>query len=90
MAWRGLHISRPSRLSLKSRRLVVEQDEDDPISLPLEDIAWVVLDTPQASASAALMAACLQAGIPVIYSDEKHIPCKRPSNPPFTAKFACR
>lgn len=75
MAWRGLHISQPSRLSLKSRRLVVEQEEDEPFSFPLEDIAWVVVDTPQATASAALMSACNQAGIPVIYSDEKHIPC---------------
>jgi len=75
MAWRGLHISRPARLSLKSRRLVVEQDEDEPLSFPLEDVAWVVLDTPQATASAALMSACLQAGIPVVYSDDKHIPC---------------
>lgn len=75
MAWRGLHISQPSRLSLKSRRLVVEQEENEPLSFPLEDVAWVLLDTPQATTSAALMAACLQAGIPVIYSDEKHNPC---------------
>ena len=75
MAWRGLHISRPSRLTLQSRRLVVEQEEDESVAFPLEDVAWVVLDTPQVTASAALMSACLGAGIPVIYSDEKHIPC---------------
>ena len=75
MAWRGLHISRPARLSLKARRLVVEQEDDEPVSFPLEDVAWVVLDTPQATASAALMSGCLKAGIPVVYSDEKHIPC---------------
>jgi len=75
MAWRGLHISRPARLSLKARRLLVEQEDDEPVSFPLEDVAWVVLDTPQATASSALMAACVQAGIPVVYSDEKHIPC---------------
>ena len=75
MAWRGLHISRPSRLTLRSRRLVVEQDRDEAVAFPLEDIAWVVLDTPQATASAALLSACLRAGVPVIYSDEKHLPC---------------
>jgi len=75
MAWRGLHISRPARLSLKSRRLVVEQDEEETVSFPLEDVAWVVLDTPQATATAALMSGCLQSGIPVICSDAKHIPC---------------
>jgi CRISPR-associated protein Cas1 len=75
MAWRGLHISRPSRLSLKSRRLLVEQDDDEPVSFPLEDIAWVVLDTPQATLTAALSAGCVQAGIPVVFSDDKHTPC---------------
>src|SRR3546814_8570309 len=75
MAWRGLHISRPARLSLKARRLLVEQDEEEPVSFPLEDVAWVVLDTPQATVTAALSAGCLQAGIPVVFSDEKHTPC---------------
>ena len=75
MAWRGLHIGRPSRLSLKAQRLVVEQEDDEPVSFPLEDVAWVVLDTPQVTASAALMAACVQAAIPVVFSDGKHIPC---------------
>lgn len=75
MAWRGLHISRPARLSLKARRLVVEQDDEEAVALPLEDVAWVVLDTPQATATAALMAGCLQAGIPVVYSDDRHMPC---------------
>lgn len=75
MAWRGLHISNPSRLSLKSGQLVVEQENEEPVSLPLEDIAWVVLDTPQVTATSALMAACLGEGISVIYSDARHIPC---------------
>lgn len=75
MAWRGLHISRPARLTLKARRLLVEREDHEPISFPLEDVAWIVLDTPQITATAALMAACAQAGIPVIYSDAKHLPC---------------
>lgn len=75
MAWRGLHISQPSRLSLKARRLVVEQGKDESISFPLEDIAWVVLDTPQVTTTVALMSACLQAGIPMVCSDETHTPC---------------
>ena len=76
MAWRGLHISRPSRLSLEARRLVIDQrDDSGAVSFPLEDVAWVVLDTPQVTATSAAMSACLQAGIPVVYSDDKHIPC---------------
>lgn len=75
MAWRGLHITRPARLSLKSRRLLVEQGDDEAVSFPLEDVAWVVLDTPQITTTAALMAACAQSAIPVVYSDHKHVPC---------------
>ena len=75
MAWRGLHISQPARLSLKTRRITVESGDAEAVSFPLEDVAWIVLDTPQATASSALMAACLQAGIPVVYADERHMPC---------------
>lgn len=75
MAWRGLHISNPARLTLKARQLRVERDEADTVSLPLEDIAWIVLDTPQVTVTAAAMAACAQAGIPVVYCDSRHTPC---------------
>lgn len=75
MAWRSLHISQPARLSLKVGRLVVDQRDDESVSFPLEDVAWVILDTPQATVTSTLTAACAKAGIPVVYSDEKHIPC---------------
>ena len=75
MAWRGLHISQPARLSLHNRRLVVAREDQDELSFPLEDVAWVVLDTPQATATTTLMAACMQASIPLIVSDDKHTPC---------------
>lgn len=75
MAWRGLHISQPARLSLHAHRLLVEQGDEEAVSFPLEDVAWVVLDTPQVTVTAALMAACAQSAIPVVYSDHKHIPC---------------
>lgn len=75
MAWRGIHIGKPSRLTLRSHRLVVEQDEVETASIPLEDIGWIVLDTQQVTASAALMSSCLLEGIPVVYSDDRHVPC---------------
>jgi len=74
MAWRGVHIGDPSRLSLGDRRLQVDQAERGPVSLPLEDIAWIVLDTPQVTLTGALLAACAEAGIPVVQSDARHTP----------------
>ncbi len=74
MAWRGVHIGEPSRLSLGNRRLQVDQAEREPVSLPLEDIAWIVLDTPQVTLTGALLAACAEAGIPIVQSDARHTP----------------
>lgn len=73
MAWRGLHISKPSRLSLADGQMVVAQDDGD-VRLALEDVAWVVLDTPQATLTSALLSACMSAGIAIIATDETHTP----------------
>jgi CRISP-associated protein Cas1 len=73
MAWRGLHVSKPSRLSLADGQIVVAQDEGE-VRLALEDVAWVVLDTPQATLTSALLSACMSAGIAIIATDETHTP----------------
>jgi CRISPR-associated protein Cas1 len=73
MAWRGLHISRPCRLSLADNQCVVAQDDGE-TRLPIEDLAWIVLDTQQALLSAALASACMQAGVAIIVTDTRHHP----------------
>ena len=73
MAWQNLLISRPARLSLKNRQLRCEQ-EDGEVSLALEDIASVVLESPQITLTSALMAACADENIAVITCDETHTP----------------
>jgi CRISPR-associated protein Cas1 len=73
MAWRGLHLSRPSRLSLADGQIVVEQGGIE-TRLALEDLAWIVLDTPQASLTAALLSACMDQGLAVIVTDARHMP----------------
>jgi CRISPR-associated protein Cas1 len=73
MAWRGLHLSRPGRLSLANGQCVVQQEAGE-TRVPLEDVAWIILDTPQATLTAALLAACMEAGVAVIVTDERHHP----------------
>ncbi len=73
MAWRGVHVTEPAQLSLRERRLVVAQDDGE-VALPLEDLAWMVLDTPQVTASAALLSACMEEGVAIVLSDAKHMP----------------
>ena len=46
MAWRGVHITQPARLSLADGQIVVARDDGE-VRLPIEDVAWVVIDTPR-------------------------------------------
>lgn len=73
MAWRGLHITRPGRLSLADHQVVVAQDAGE-VRVPLEDVAWIVLDTPQATLTTALLSACMSAGVAVVACDAAHTP----------------
>lgn len=73
MAWQGLHISEPARLSLDQRMIVVARG-DGLRRFPLEDVAWIALDTPQATVTSALVSACAAAGLIVVFCDGKHMP----------------
>jgi CRISPR-associated protein Cas1 len=73
MAWRGLHLSNPSRLSLADGQVVIAQDDGE-VRLALEDIAWIVIDTPQATLTSSLLSACMSAGIAIVVTDERHTP----------------
>jgi CRISPR-associated protein Cas1 len=73
MAWRGVHITQPSRLSLADGQIVVTRDDGD-VRLPIEDVAWLVIDTPQVTLSTALISACMDAGMVLITTDRTHTP----------------
>ena len=73
MAWRGLHLTQPARLALADGQILIGRDDGE-VRLPLEDIAYMVIDTPQASLSLPLLTACMEAGLAVIITDPKHLP----------------
>jgi CRISPR-associated protein Cas1 len=73
MAWRGLHITKPARLSLADRQIIIEQDTGT-VRLPIEDLAWLVVDTPQATITAALLSACMENGVALVTTDARHTP----------------
>ena len=73
MAWRGLHLTRPARLSLADGQIVVAQDDGE-VRIALEDLAWVVLDTQQTTLTGALLSACMSAGIALVVTDATHTP----------------
>lgn len=73
MAWKGLHLTQPSRLSLADGQCCVKQDDGE-VRIAIEDLAWVIIDTPQATLSSALMAACMGAGVAIVVTDARHTP----------------
>lgn len=73
MAWRGLHISRRTHMSLADNQIVAKQEETE-VRIPIEDVAWIVLDLPRVTISTALIAACMDAGVVVITTDQTHTP----------------
>ncbi len=73
MAWRGLHLTQPARLTLADGQMVVSQADGD-VRLAIEDLAWVVFDTAQATLTTALIAVCMEAGVALITTDVRHTP----------------
>jgi CRISPR-associated protein Cas1 len=73
MTWRSVVIANPARLSFKNRAMVVEQ-QGDAVSVPLEDIAVLVIDSPQVVLTSSLLSACASAGIVVVTVDAMHTP----------------
>jgi CRISPR-associated protein Cas1 len=78
MAWKGLHLSRAAYLHTERGSLSIDfRDDLEPAKfrLPLEDLAWLVLDSPQILLSSALLSRCSDAGVMILGVDEKHLPC---------------
>lgn len=73
MAWRGVHLTKPARLSLADGQIVVTH-LDGEVRLPIEDVAWIIIDTPQVALTTSLISACMEAGIVMVMTDAQHTP----------------
>jgi CRISP-associated protein Cas1 len=71
--WRTVMVQKPARLSLRNRQLHCE-NEDGINQLAIEDIAWLILETPQTSVTGALLSHLADSGVGVMTCDEKHLP----------------
>lgn len=72
--WRTVLITKPCRLSLKNLQLVYEPYEEEKITVPLEDITVIVLETTQASLTAALLSKIAEKSIALFSCDAYHRP----------------
>ncbi|MCX8053331.1 MAG: type II CRISPR-associated endonuclease Cas1 [Armatimonadetes bacterium] len=72
MAWRTVVISNPARLRIDNDRLIIIQESSTP--LPLEDIAVLVIESPQVTLSSAVLARLADHGAMVIVCGPSHLP----------------
>ena len=72
MAWQVIGISNPAQLSVKDHQLVIKQD--DTVSLPIEDIDALILDSYGLTFTANLITELSTGGTTVVICDEKHLP----------------
>lgn len=73
MAWRGVLLTQPAALRVDRGGCLIETG-DGPIRLAFEDLAYIVLDTPEASLTSALLGRLAEAGVLVVACDAKHLP----------------
>ena len=73
MAWRVVAIENPARLKLAHNQLVIIQDQE--ISLPIEDIDALVIDSSGVIVTAELLAYLSTHKTTVVVCDDKHLPC---------------
>jgi len=79
MTKRIIEIGTPgSYLKFKNQQLIIERFEGEEqrsgVSLPIEDLSAVVLDTPQATITQYALKELLKANVAVVCSDEQHMP----------------
>jgi hypothetical protein len=53
MAWKGVHLTKAARLSFGRGQCCVKQDDGE-ARISIKDLAWVIIDTPQATLTSAL------------------------------------
>jgi CRISPR-associated protein Cas1 len=62
------------RVRLENSLLMIELIDSDPVTVPIEDIAVLILDNQQLTITQPALGALGEAGIPVLVSERKHLP----------------
>ncbi|MBM7649468.1 CRISPR-associated protein Cas1 [Bacillus ectoiniformans] len=72
MAWRHIMITNNAKLSMKNSQLVIHQDET--ITIPLQDIASILIEAKGVSITAALLSRLAEDRIALFTCDQKLVP----------------
>lgn len=73
MAWRSILISNPARIFLRHGSLAIAQGDE--VTVPLEDISVIVVESSEVTITARLLAELAQRDITLLTCDTSHIPC---------------
>lgn len=74
MSWRSILISKGGKLSLRQNQMVIWQEEQE-FTVPLEDIAVIVIENREVVITTPLLSALALNGITLLTCDEQFIPC---------------
>lgn len=74
MGYKTLLFGNPCKLSVKNRQLVIQVGDENPITVPLEDISTIILDNRQIVLTNYLLMACGENNITVFVCNTKHQP----------------
>lgn len=74
MIKRIIEISTPARLSAKHAQLVIERDDSEPATVPIEDIGALILDHPAITHTQGVLNACSKNNVAVLVCDARHMP----------------
>lgn len=72
MAWRVVTVENPAYLSIKNQQLRIKQEET--VSLPIEDVNALIIDSYGITVSAQLMSELAQGKVLVVVCDQQHLP----------------
>lgn len=73
MSWRSILIQNPARVRLKNSQLALSNDNGE-YTIPIEDIAVIILDSPEITITSAVLSYMQDEGVVIITCDKSHIP----------------
>ena len=73
MGFRNIYIENPARLSIKNRQLIISQDQD--ISVPVDDIDSIVIDSLQCTLTAPTISFLAENQVVLYTCNKQHMPC---------------
>ena len=76
MAWRGIHLSRPAYLSAdrQSMRMEFRDDQGGEFRISLEDLAYLIIDTPEVALSSTILSQLSENSVLVVGVNARHLP----------------